>query len=206
MTAILEKLQGGDRRSIGKASEVVQEVTHNPALFESVFNGMTHNDPVIRMRAADVIEKVTQSKPELLSGYTPKVISLLINSKQQELCWHLAQIVPRLRYNDLQEKEIIKCLTSYLLHKSKIVQVSAMEALAIIAQRNTALLNDVIDIIIKQKATGSPAVQSRARKLLHRLVGDNNAATFRDISSRRGCANRKLTTLTTKSFLCYGCK
>ena len=170
MSSILKKLQGGDLRSIGRANEVAQEVQDNPVLFESVFVGLTNDDPVVRMRAADVIEKVTQSKPELLFGHTSKVISLLANSKQQEVCWHLAQIAPRLKYNELQEKEIIECLKSYLVHKSKIVQVSAMESLAIIAERNTDLLNEVIKIITKLKATGSPAVQSRGRKLLHRLT------------------------------------
>ena len=170
MSVILEKLQGGDRRSIGRANEVVREIKDNPLLFESVFDGLTNDDPVIRMRAADAIEKVTQSKPELLSGYTSAVISLLVNSKQQEVCWHLAQIAPRLEYNETQEKEIIECLKSYLGHRSKIVQVSAMESLAIIAERDKALLDEVIKIITKHKATGSPAIQSRGRKLLKRLT------------------------------------
>lgn len=171
MSAILEKLQGGDRRSIGRANEVVQEIKDNPLLFDSVFDGLTNDDPVVRMRAADAIEKVTQSKPELLSGYTSSVISLLNNSKQQEVCWHLAQIAPRLKYNESEEKEIIECLNSYLVHKSKIVQVSAMESLAILAERNKTLLNEVIRIITAHKATGSPAIQSRGLKLLKRLTG-----------------------------------
>ena len=171
MPTVLEKLQGGDLRFIGRANEVAREVEDNPALFEAVFDGLANDDPVIRMRAADVIEKVTQRKPELLLGHTSKVISLLAHSKQQEVCWHLAQIAPRLKYNESQEKEIIQCLKSYLVHKSKIVQVCAMESLAIIAESNAALLNEVIKIITKLAATGSPAVQSRGRKLLQRLTG-----------------------------------
>jgi HEAT repeat protein len=170
MSAILEKLQGGDLRSIGRANEVAQEVEDNPALFESVFDGLTNDDPVIRMRAADVIEKVTQSKPELLFGYTSKVISLLASTEQQEVCWHMAQIAPRLKYNESQENEIIESLKSYLVHKSKIVQVSAMESLTTIAERNTAILDEMVEIITKLKETGSPAVQSRGRKLLQRLI------------------------------------
>ena len=171
MSSILEKLQGGDRRSIGRANEVAQEIEDNPLLFDPVFDGLTNDDPVVRMRAADAIEKVTQSKPELLSDYTSTVISLLNNTKQQEVCWHLAQIAPRLKYNKSQEKEIIECLKSYLAHKSKIVQVSAMESLAILAEKNNTLLNEVTKIITKHEATGSPAIQSRGLKLLKRLTG-----------------------------------
>lgn len=171
MSAILEKLQGGDLRSIGRANEVAHEVEDNPALFESVFNGLTNDDPVIRMRAADVIEKVTQGKPELLFGYTSQVISILKVAEQQEVCWHMAQITPRLKCNELEETEITNSLKKYLLHKSKIVQVSAMESLATIAERNDSILNEVIEIINQHKKSGSPAVQSRGRKLINRLKG-----------------------------------
>jgi len=169
---ILEKLRGGDLRSIGKANEIAKEVVNNPALFEFLFSGLLDDAPVVRMRAADVIEKVTQGKPELLLGYTSKIISILANAEQQEVCWHMAQIAPRLKCDPSEEIEIIELLKKYLLHKSKIVQVSAMESLAIIAERNNSILDEVIQIIAVQKETGSPAVQSRGRKLLKRLKGE----------------------------------
>jgi hypothetical protein len=55
------KLQGGDLRSVGKAEEVVQEVLENPSLFTDVFEGMVSDDSVVRMRSADVIEKVARA-------------------------------------------------------------------------------------------------------------------------------------------------
>jgi len=84
----------------------------------------------------------------------------------------MAQIVPRLKCNESEENEIIKSFKKYLLHKSKIVQVSAMESLAVIAERNNSILNEVVEIIVVHKATGSPAVQLRSRKLLKRLKGE----------------------------------
>jgi len=170
MSDILEKLRGGDLRSIGRANEVAQELENNPVLFESVFDGLSSTEPVVRMRSADVIEKATQRKPELLAGYTLKVIQVLTTAEQKEVCWHMAQIAPRLKCNKSEENEIIESLKSYLLHKSKIVQVSAMESLATIAERNNSILNEVIGIITKHKETGSPAIQSRGRKLLQRLT------------------------------------
>lgn len=50
-----------------------------PKLFGEVFDGLNDNDPVVRMRAADVIEKVTQSDPELLDGYTSQVMAMLVD-------------------------------------------------------------------------------------------------------------------------------
>lgn len=169
MTDILEKLRGGDLRSIGRANEVAHEVENNSTLFGAVFSGLYDSDPVVKMRSADVIEKVTKNKPELISGYTSQIISILASAKQQEICWHMAQVSPRLECSESEETELIKLLKKLLLHKSKIVRVSAMDSLAVFAERNNSILNEVIEIIKVQQETGSPAVQSRGRKLLQRL-------------------------------------
>ncbi len=169
MSQILQKLSGGDLRSIGRANEVTREVEIDESLFVELFNGIDEVDPVIRMRAADVIEKVTQKKPELLLGFTHKVISIMESSLQQEVCWHMAQIAPRLTCKEDEESKIINILKKYLLHKSKIVRVSAMESLVYFAERNNSIFDEILAIIQNQIDTGSPAVKSRGRKLLQRL-------------------------------------
>lgn len=169
MSDILKKLQGGDLRSIGRSNEVALEVEENTSLLGELFNGLDDDDPVIRMRSADVIEKVTQKNPELLSGFKAKIISVLTSARQQEVCWHMAQIAPRLTYDVEEEEIIIASLKTYLTHKSRIVVVSAMESLVAFAEKNSSLLNEVEGFIKKQIRTGSPAVKSRGRKLLPRI-------------------------------------
>lgn len=169
MSKLFQKLSGGDLRSTGRANEVAAEVEAAPSLFAELFNGLYENDPIIRMRSADVIEKVTRDKPELLLGFNSKAISIMELSEQQEVCWHMAQIASRLKYSDEEERKIVKVLKKYLRHKSKIVRVSAMTSLVDFAEKNKLLLNDVIDIIKKQIAHGSPAVKARGRKLLQRI-------------------------------------
>jgi len=55
----LSQLAGGDRRSIGRVPEAVQQVLEDPASFPALFEGMARPDPAIRMRAADAVEKIT---------------------------------------------------------------------------------------------------------------------------------------------------
>lgn len=57
---IHQKLTGTDRRSIGRSNAVVSDVLAEPALFKEVFSGMVSGDPVISMRAADAMEKITR--------------------------------------------------------------------------------------------------------------------------------------------------
>ena len=145
------------------------EVEKDTSLLGELFNGLDNNDPIIRMRSADVIEKVTQNNPELLSGFKAKIISILASAEQQEVCWHIAQIVPRLKYTEDEEKSILKSLKKYLTHRRKIVRVSAMESLVNFAERNNFILNEVVEIINEQMINGSPAIKSRGRKLLQRI-------------------------------------
>ena len=60
MTDILDRLRGGDRRSTGNADAVAKEIANKPELFEVVFNGIYNDDPVLRMRAADAVEKASK--------------------------------------------------------------------------------------------------------------------------------------------------
>src|SRR5271170_8027912 len=64
MHPLLKKLSGGDRRSIGRSNEVVDHVLAHPAHLSHVFEGLAVDDPVVRMRAADAIEKITARRPD----------------------------------------------------------------------------------------------------------------------------------------------
>jgi len=65
---ILDKLRGGDLRSIGRADEVVENILAKPPLFDDVFKGL-YTSACVRMRSADVIEKVTRRHPEYLEKW-----------------------------------------------------------------------------------------------------------------------------------------
>jgi hypothetical protein len=166
---VLQKLAGGDRRSIGRVSEVVAEVLNDPYLFEVVFNGMLNDDPIIRMRSADAVEKITQEHPEYLQPYKEKLIQQVAKSDQQEVRWHVAQMFPRLELSKEEQAVVVEILLDYLDDKSKIVKTSSMQALADFAERDAGLRPKVIKLLEEFTTAGSPAMKSRGRKLLERL-------------------------------------
>ncbi|MCP4623295.1 MAG: hypothetical protein GY850_07150 [bacterium] len=169
MHALLKKLQGGDRRSIGKVDEVVDQVLRSAALFEELINGLIVDDPLIRMRSADAVEKITQVKPEWLTPYKKILIQLAGDSNQQEVRWHMAQILPRLTLNPRERKAIVDILYSYLNDKSKIVVTFALQALTDFAVEDIRLKQRVIGVLEEFTKTGSPAIKNRGRKLLQKL-------------------------------------
>ena len=163
---VLKKLAGGDRRSIGRVSEVVAEVLNDPSLFEVVFNGMLSDDPIIRMRSADAVEKITQEHPEYLQPHKEKLIQQVARINQQEVRWHVAQMLPRLELSEEERAVVVEILLDYLNDKSKIVKTFSMQALADFAERDAGLRSQVIQLLEELARTGSPAMRSRGRKLL----------------------------------------
>jgi hypothetical protein len=169
MNDVLKKLEGGDRRSIGRVSEVVTDVLNDPSLLEVVFNAMLSDDPIIRMRSADAVEKITAKHPEYLQPYKKKLIQQVAKVDQQEVRWHVAQMFPRLELSKEEQAVVVEILLDYLNDKSKIVKTSSMQALADFAERDAGLRFKVIQLLEELTRTGSPAMRSRGRKLLDEL-------------------------------------
>ena len=169
MTDILKKLEGGDRRSIGQVAKVVDEVIEQPALFETVFKAMLVDDPIVRMRAADAVEKISATHPHYLQPYKDMLINQVANVNQQEVRWHVAQILPRLSLNRRERETVVEILFGYLQDKSKIVITFSLQALADFAEEDGSLRLRVVEVLEEMVQSGSPAVINRGKKLLAKL-------------------------------------
>ena len=130
---------------------------------------MLSDDPVIRMRAADAVEKITASRPEYLQPYKTKLIQQVAKIEQQEVRWHVAQLVPRLELSEEERAVVVEVLLGYLNDKSKIVKTFSMQALADLTEQDASLRSQVIPLLEELTKTGSPAMKSRGRKLLEKL-------------------------------------
>lgn len=169
MHPILRKLQGGDRRSIGRVDEVVADVLADPSLFGVVFEAMLDDDPLIRMRCADAVEKITVEHSEYLHPYKERLIQQVAKIDQQEVRWHVAQLFSRLELGPAERRVVMDILTDYLTDKSRIVKTFSMQSLADIAERDAELREPIIHQLEELTRTGSPAMKSRGRKLLAKL-------------------------------------
>ena len=168
---LVEMLAGGDRRSIGKANNVVDLVLADPKRFKEVFEAMLHTDPVVRMRAADAVEKISARHPEYLYPFKTRLIRQVAKIEQQEVRWHVASMFSRLKLNPEDRREVLTILDQYLEDKSKIVKTFSMQAMADIALQDSDLKPAIFRKLQKLTRTGSPAMQSRGRKLLAKLKG-----------------------------------
>src|SRR5580765_1273642 len=162
---ILIQLQGGDRRSIGRANDVARLVLRHPRRFRELIACMWGDNPVVRMRAADAAEKVSAEKPRLLDRYKSELLGLLAEAKQIELRWHLVLMVPRLRLSVTERHRAAAALQRYLDDRSSIVRTFALQGLADLARTNLALQSKVKPLLEAALQSGTPAMKARARKL-----------------------------------------
>jgi hypothetical protein len=166
---ILSLLAGGDRRTIGAADKVAAMVSKDLTLFSGLIGGLWSEDALIRMRAADAVEKVTRKHRALLWPYKRELLGLMKTAEQQELRWHLAAMVPRLFFSETEREIAVAELKRYLDDRSSIVQTFALQGLADMAEAHPAMRAEVIEILHAATREGTPAMKARARKLLVRL-------------------------------------
>lgn len=166
---VIDKLRGGNLRSIGKSNQVVADVLKHPGLFAKVFHGMMVEDPVVRMRCADAAEKITVRHPEWLQPHKSELLWKVSKVDQKEVRWHVAQMIPRLKLNPTERFGAVQILLGYLDDDCRILKTFAMQALADLAERDNRFLPTVVPLLRMLTRTGSPAMRSRGHKLLREL-------------------------------------
>lgn len=175
-SSLLRKLEGGDRRSIGRVGEVVAAVLGQPTLFDALFAGLSVENPVVRARAADAVEKITVDHPHYLQPYKSSLIGPLAECDQKEVRWHVAQMLPRLRLSASERHRMADILQGYLRDSSSIVKTCAMQALANLTQQAPDLRPAFLRQLQQLTAAGTPAMRARGRKLLAELKGIGQAS------------------------------
>jgi hypothetical protein len=161
----LSLLVGGDRRSIGRSNDVVKQVLGDACLFDELIDGLAADDILLRMRCADVAEKVSAVHPDWLQGHKRALLTLAAKATQQELRWHLAQMLPRLKMTWRERRMAAAAMFKYLDDKSRIVRVFAAQALADFSQQDEELRPRVAALLRELERTGTPAMRARMRRL-----------------------------------------
>jgi hypothetical protein len=165
MHPILKKLSTGD----GRSNEVVAEVLAHPARFRHVFDGLASDDPVVRLRAADAVEKITVRRPELLRRFKRRLLAVAGSADQQEVRWHAALMIPRLELTAKERAVAVDILFDYLRDRSSIVKTFAMQGLSDLASNDSALRAKILPLLEELTEIGTPAMRARGRKILQHL-------------------------------------
>ncbi len=171
MSKILEKLRGDDLRSIGPIDEVIAEVGDDQTRFDELFKGVFHNEPGIRMRAADGIQKIIVKFPRLLQKHKSRLIENLDDFEQSQVRWHIPLLFGALQLDSSEIPQIVDTLQRWFSveKKSQIVKVNCLQGLADVVLHHNLDREWLADFIENAMETGSASVRARGRKLLKKL-------------------------------------
>jgi HEAT repeat protein len=174
--SVAARLSGGDRRSPGAAGDVAAHAIRDPSLVPVLVALLRHDDPLIRMRAADALEKVSRERPETVVPFAATLVREIGPHPQQEIRWHVALMLPRLGVSGELRDDAVALARAYLADRSRIVVAEAMTALAVFARDDPALREWLILELERFAASDVPSARSRAKRVLKELgVGERGA-------------------------------
>jgi HEAT repeat protein len=155
------------------ADEVVKVVLENPDLFDDLFAGLNEPDDVIRGRAADALEKICRSRPDLFVARLSELLQIVRQEQVAMARWHIAMILGHLAlYGDLVD-DIAGMLLDLLDDKSAFVRSWAIVGLCIVGRKYPARAGGIVTRISSLERDASAAVRSRARKAVNLLIDEN---------------------------------
>ncbi len=148
-------LRGGDRRSIGQTDAVVASVKRAPERAEELRHLLAHDDPIIRMRAADAAEKLSRDDPSFIGPCKKLLLDRTLDDGTAEVRWHLIPMMARLRLGADQAEDLMAYFAAcFHDDPSRIVRVTALQAAGDLAARHSELGNEFDKIL--QLARNSP--------------------------------------------------
>lgn len=162
-------LDGGDRRSLGRAEEVLAVVKRDPRKTAALMKCLWDPGPRVAMRAADVMEKLSRESARRFQRYKDALLGLAAETTQQELRWHLAVTIPRLKLSKADCERLSQILRRYLDDRSSIAKTFAMQGLFDLLRQNPAMTDDVTELLRSLTRSGTAAMRARGRHLLKQL-------------------------------------
>jgi len=167
MNDLLQQLRGGDLRSDGYANEVADVVLALPGLFEQLLAGLDSEDDVVRGRTAHALERISRSRPDLLSEHLARLLELT-NDALPMVRWHVAMMLANLAL-EVPARVLQVALLEMLGDDSVFVRSWAISGLAILATVHPELEIAFITALQALQQDSSVAIRSRVRNALATL-------------------------------------
>ncbi len=159
-------LSGGDRRSVGAADWVAERVTAAPECFGELWACLGHDDPVVRMRAADALEKATRRDGAPLSPYKDDLLGGGRDDGSKEVRWHLLVLCGRLSLGADEAAGLMRRLRhAFDTDPSRIVRVMALQTACDLARRHQVLAGAAAEMVGEALDSPLPSLRARAKKL-----------------------------------------
>ncbi len=165
-TEFARLLLGSDLRKLKNIHKVLDAVKDQKT-FDDLFGLIFHHERALVMRAADAVEKITESNRSYLEPHKTQLLAILDGAEHKELKWHIAQLLPRIPLTRQEIDHVWHKLTYWALNRneSKIVRVNALQGLCDLSGTFPKFRKDYDQTVQALEREQIPSLQARIRKL-----------------------------------------
>jgi hypothetical protein len=151
------------------------------------------DDWLVSMRALDVLEKIAHDHPDWIHPHKKVLIGGLAESDKWEIRLQIVRALPLARWTARERARVVDILRNNLVHPQKFVRAWALDSLATMAVGDSGLRRTVARALDEFEASGSRALQSRARHIRLRLASpaSRGSATRRAYGSAQVGRSRR---------------
>ena len=163
-------LSGGNPRVLKNVDLAVRQVQNDHSKLRGLFDCLYSGDEIVRMRAADALEKICRLNPRLITPYMDELLTKVAANPQPSIQWHIAQIIGQVDLNQKQHDAAIMFLKEKLQHATDwIVLGYSLESFAKFAQKDASQQKYFKRQLKKLTASKYKSVSKRAARLLERF-------------------------------------
>lgn len=160
-------LSGGDPRSLTGVPDALARLRDDPAELPGLVDACSASDPVVRMRAADALEKYARERPDGVAAVVERLFDELAGRDQPSIQWHLAQILGEVPLTPAQHQRAASWLCRVLDDATDwIVLNCSLDALAALARQDDSLRSALCERAQRHVSGPLRSVAKRASRLL----------------------------------------
>jgi len=162
---------GGKTNSLGRAEEVMAAVLADKSKLSELYQCIFADDPWVRMRAADSLEKICRAHPDWVESYMDKILQDWASTSQPSIQWHLAQILAEVHLSDGQRERALAWLKGVLSSSEAdwIVAINTMKTLVQFCREGAVAKEELTALFELQFQHKSNTVRKKAAQFLQDL-------------------------------------
>jgi len=176
MSSLAGWLADGDLRSDGFADQAARLILENPGLTPDLFSALDDGDPVVRAHAADALEKIGRTRPDLLKPGCGQLIALAGRPEPGAVRMHLAMIFGHLALYPELRRELLDALLDLLEAPGAFSRAWAISSLCILGRVEASFAGILLDRLSRMANDPSIAIRTRVRKAIPLL--SDGSTTF----------------------------
>lgn len=165
-------LEGSDRRSLARSKDARALIERDPSRIAELAALTEDPDPVVAMRASDLLEKLAAAHPAWVQPHRKRLIGPIADSDRWEIRLQIVRALPLLRWTDRERVRVLAILRRDAAHPRLFVRAWAVDSLAafsVTSPDDAALAREVRAHLADFERSGSAALVARARAIRKRL-------------------------------------